>query len=257
MSLAEVDWKRYLGPNSLIPADLEIRVLEGEDKNDWLRENVHMAHKSFMASVSDVFAAQFYGKLAQDKTYTYFENTTMVAVGTFLEFIYSKPKEFSLGSLSIDNLFLVLSLADKFNIYTLGAKVRIAIRRFPLEKSNVMEVAAVAEKYLEVFDGFSRRLQKRCAEFLAITLKDFSTYSTFLLNDVEDFDLLKKLLRTEQNKPKEIKIPSHLFSKSRPDWVSQGWVSNCIRISPKEFKDLNEKIVESFRASKTGKRKRS
>jgi len=196
MSLAEVDWKRHLGPNSLIPADLEIRVVEGDDTKDWVEGNIHMAHKSFMASVSDVFAAQFYGKLAQDKTYTYIENTTMVAVGTFLEFIYSKPKEFSLGSLSIDNLFHVLSLADKFNIFSLVAKVRFAIRNLPLEKSNVMEVAAVAENYLLVFDEVSQRLQKRCAEFLSITMKDFSTCSTFLLNDVEDLDLLKKLLRS-------------------------------------------------------------
>ena len=73
MSLSEINWKRHLAPDSLIPADLEIRVVEGGNIEDWEEGNVLRAHKAFLASVSDVFATQFYGKMARDECHVYFE----------------------------------------------------------------------------------------------------------------------------------------------------------------------------------------
>ena len=83
--------------------------------------------------------------------------------------------------------------------------VKEVVRKKALTKKNVMEVAAVTEKYLIVFEDISKELQKRCGNFLAESLPTFSAVQEFLKNDNKDFDtdLFRKLVvQAEKVDPK-------------------------------------------------------
>jgi len=196
MSLYEVDWKQHLEEGSLLTPDLEFRVVEA-GSTDWREGNVYRGHKLLLGGVSEVFRAQFYGSLKQEKEVVYMKDTSMVAAGAFFDFIYMKPKEFTIDHLSIDDLFLLLILADKYRLIPLCDKVKDVIKRVRLSQENIMEVGSVAEKYSAIFVEVSSELQQRCASFLAATLVDFANFRTFLYNDgVDDLDLdlFKKLV---------------------------------------------------------------
>ena len=72
--------------------------------------------------------------------------------------------------------------------------VEKVIKNKELTRENVMEVAAVAEKHLIVFEDISKELQKRCGIFVRGSLNISSVAKEFLKNEELDLDLFRKLV---------------------------------------------------------------
>ena len=72
--------------------------------------------------------------------------------------------------------------------------VEKVIKTKELTSENVMEVAAVAEEYLIVFEDISKALQKRCGIFVRASLNISPVVKEFLKNEELDLELFRKLV---------------------------------------------------------------
>jgi len=138
----------------------------------------------------------FFGEMKEEGEVIQMRDTTMVAAKTFFHFIYKKPGEVPIENMSMKNIFHLYKLADSYGMIDLMETVKDAVKGKELTNENVMEVAAVAEKYLIVFEDISKELHKRCGNFLAKSLNIFPAIQEFLTNDNKDFDadLFRKLV---------------------------------------------------------------
>ena len=84
--------------------------------------------------------------------------------------------------------------------------VKHVIEKKVLTNENVMEVAAVAENFLVIFEDISKELQQRCGNFLAT----FSTVQGILEKSDDDFDwdLFKKLVLQANKNNQEKPVPA-------------------------------------------------
>merc|ERR1719402_875714 len=74
--------------------------------------------------------------------------------------------------------------------------VKHVVEKKVLTNENVMDVAAVAENFLIIFEDISKELQQLCGNFLSKNLSTFTEVQEFLQKSDDDFDLnlFKKLV---------------------------------------------------------------
>merc|ERR1719187_1093656 len=159
------------------------------------------AHKFLLASISDVFESMFFGDLKEEGDIVELKETTMVAARAFFKYIYEKPGTVKIDAMSMKNIFHLYKLADRYGVASLMKTVQEVIKTKELTKENVMEVAAVAEKYLIVFEDISKELQKRCGNFVRANLNLSPAVKEFLKNDDFDTDLFRKLVIQAEDVP--------------------------------------------------------
>ena len=77
MSLKHIDWKFYISTtNPPLPYDVTFKVFSQDDETQFQEIS---AHKLLLASVSEVFQAQFFGALANDQKIIEMKETTFKA----------------------------------------------------------------------------------------------------------------------------------------------------------------------------------
>ena len=129
----------------------------------------------------------------------------MVAAKVFFDYIYKRPGTVNIDKMSMRNTFHLYKLADRYRMVGLMEIVKDVIKKKELTKENVMEVAAVAENFLVIFEDISKELQQRCGNFLGT----FSMVQKILKksDDNFDWDLFKKLVILEKNVPVVPNVP--------------------------------------------------
>ena len=158
------------------------------------------AHKYLLASVSSVFRAQFFGKLAEIKDVIDIKESSYFAFKFFLEYIYTGSSVFS-GDYDLIDVIEIFNLAEKYDIQTLKNVIPVKLHDFEIEEDNVMDVIRISEMF-QHFNPISKLLQSRCADFLKLRLKNEDQGQQFgqsFANTSEDCELITKLLDNSNN----------------------------------------------------------
>ena len=128
-----------------------------------------MAHKFIMAMGSPVCIKQFYGELRENKDEIIIKNTTKEAFVTMVDLFYGK--EVDLATKSIEKLFDIANMAEKYQVDALKKKLEEAALKYSLYDTNdVVIVGAIAEKFCQ-FEYLANAIQMRCSKFLSSILK--------------------------------------------------------------------------------------
>lgn len=195
MSLKEIVWSQYLEDDSPIPPDVTFRLIENENVVGELK-----AHKYLLASVSSVFRAQFFGKLAEIKDVIDIKESSYFGFKFLLEYIYTGSSLFS-GDYDLIDVIEIFNLAEKYDIQTLKDLIPEKLNNLEIEEDNVMDVIRISEVFHH-FKPISKLLQSRCSDFLKLGLKSedqVQQFSQSFAKTSEDCELLIKLLDNSNN----------------------------------------------------------
>ena len=127
-----------------------------------------MAHKFIMAMGSPVCMKQFYGELREKKGEIVIKSATKDAFVTMVDLFYGKEVDWA--SKSIEELFDIADMAEKYQVDALKEKLQVAAQKYPLQEENVVIVAAIAEKFGQ-FENLAKTILMRCSECLSSMLK--------------------------------------------------------------------------------------
>jgi len=136
------------------------------------------AHKLIMAMGSPVCKQQFYGELKETKDEIVIKNTTRKAFAAMVDTFYGKEVEWM--SMNAKEIFEIADMAEKYQVEAMKKDVEEALKEFPINEEDVVEVASIAEAYYE-FETPSQILLLTCAKFLTSILlgqKDFIAFSS-------------------------------------------------------------------------------
>ena len=158
------------------------------------------AHKIILALHSDHFKNAFFGSgtffKEKEEGTVVIKETTKEAFEDFLGFNYEKKIEFEKKTL--EELYEILNLAEKYQVKELKDKVVNFIKSFPLSIHNVVKVATTSQEFSH-FNEESEGLYKNCVAFLG---KHFANVAHSVLNFVsrhEDEIMVLKLLKDVKN----------------------------------------------------------
>ena len=173
MSPTPFNWSRLIAKITdetfgILP-DVVFQIVE----NDQLYEI--KAHKMILAMVSPTFKTMFYSTDVGDKTVNVIkiDKTTAPAFQILKDAIYNiKSIGQSLQGKSVDEVFHVVDLIERYHIPELMEAVKEHLANFPITDDTVLEVAEEAMEYSTMFEAESEHLLLTCAKFLAPKLKD-------------------------------------------------------------------------------------
>ena len=126
------------------------------------------AHKLIMAMGSPMFKKQFFGELKENKHEILIENTTKDAFVTMVDFLYGKVVDWS--KKTIEDLFDIANMAEKYQIDALKEEIEEAAKRFPFDEQNVVASASTAEQFNQLFENLAKIIIMKCREFLSSLL---------------------------------------------------------------------------------------
>ena len=100
MTLKHIEWKYYISTSDPpLPYDVTFRVFSQDDESQF--EEIS-AHKLLLASVSEVFQAQFFGALANDQKIIKIKETTFKAFQVSVCLLM-----FKIGTLYITDMYFL------------------------------------------------------------------------------------------------------------------------------------------------------
>ena len=148
-SIVDTNWQSFLAPDSDLPPDVVFLV-----KADGI-ERFFGAHRFFLAGVSPVFRAWFYGPMKEMERVVEAKDTIPEAFGTMIDYIYRAPdSDFSLEDIKRpQELFELMAVADRFGILNLHALTRDALGSLAITFENMVFTATVALKYRPLLDN--------------------------------------------------------------------------------------------------------
>ena len=124
------------------------------------------------------------------------KDTTKEAFEDFLGFNYEKKIDF--GSNTLQELFEIFNLAERYQVEELKKVVSNFIKNFPLSMDNLVKAAATAKEYCH-FEGVSGALYANCVDFTKAQFTDVDSLLTFVQENDDDVMVMKLL--------KDIKLP--------------------------------------------------
>ena len=136
------------------------------------------AHKLIMAMGSPMCKKQFFGELREKKHEIVIESTTKDAFVTMVDFIYGEEVDWS--KKTIEDLFDITNLAEKYQLDALKEEIEEAAKRFPFSEQNVVSSASTAEKFSQLFENLAETILMKCREFLSSLLvvrEDFCEFA--------------------------------------------------------------------------------
>jgi len=196
MDPTRINWSRrhasLLSESSSIPPDITFKFLEAGDDSV-------SAHKMILALASPVFMKMLFVHNTLDKyaTEIVLEHTTKPALQIMIDAIYDVvPMEKSLQGKSVDEVFAVLYLVNKYEILELELAVQNFLSTFRLTEETVLDVAADAMDYLATFNEEANDLILSCAQFLNSNLTDsHSVLELFAdIDNMERLEVVHKLV---------------------------------------------------------------
>ena len=171
MAIAKTNWQRFLSADSDLPPDVFflVKTDEEEEENGGDGDKKFGAHRLFLAGVSPVFKAMFYGLMKETAEVIEVKGTTPEAFDTMMKYIYHPPGEesFNLNHISCpQRLFELLTLSTKYQILDLSTMTSGTLEKLMLTSQNVIFTASVAKNYKTSFDNQSAKLLMKCLKFL-------------------------------------------------------------------------------------------
>jgi len=143
--------------NSKIPKDVAFVIRSQEV------EQVISAHKVILSIASKVFELQFFGELPETRNEIVIVDSSYEAFSAMIEYIYNINCDWSKEGLPfIAEMFY---LGEKYQIEDLKMEMLEVIEKYKVQRSNVLEVAILAESKSHL-DEFSKRLYRVVARFL-------------------------------------------------------------------------------------------
>ena len=124
------------------------------------------------------------------------KDTTKEAFEDFLGFNYEKKIDF--GSNTLQELFEIFNLAERYQVEELKKVVSNFIKNFPLSMDNLVKAATTAKEYCH-FEGVSGALFANCVDFTKAQFTDVDSLLTFVQENDDDVMVMKLL--------KDIKLP--------------------------------------------------
>lgn len=225
MTLKHIKWKHYISTSAPpLPYDVTFRVFSQDDESHFREIS---GHKFLLASVSEVFQAQFFGALANDQKVIKIKETTFEAFKFLLHYIYQgidvtlNDEEDPLGE-----LLEILNLAEKYGMTQLVTEISEVIRTdLVITEENVEEMTEAAEMY-SCFKNVSRVLTDKCLSYYKDRKDPMDTEDTEAsMMDKEDDTESKETMDTEEPMNKEDNIDSEDPSEdpsSAPSTASSG-----------------------------------
>ena len=187
MALREVDWKKFLSPDSDLPRDVFFLV-KGEDSR-WSKIG---AHRVLLAGISNVFRRMFFGPMKETKEEMEVKETSPEAFRAMINYIYAPhTDDVVLNVTCPKTLFELFALADRYDILNLKTKILDFLWEFEINRENLIYTTAVAYSYKELFVDISTELLLMCLKFyleLDNTAKDsFPETSVEILHQLMEF----------------------------------------------------------------------
>ena len=187
MALREVDWKKFLSPDSDLPRDVFFLV-KGEDSR-WSKIG---AHRVLLAGISNVFRRMFFGPMKETKEEMEVKETSPEAFRAMINYIYAPhTDDVVLNVTCPKTLFELFALADRYDILNLKTKILDFLWEFEINRENLIYTTAVAYSYKELFVDISTELLLMCLKFyleLDNTAKDsFPETSVEILDQLMEF----------------------------------------------------------------------
>ena len=125
------------------------------------------------------------------------KDTTKEAFEDFLGFNYEKKIDFE--SKTLEELYEVFNLAERYQVEELKEVVSTSIKHFPLSIDNLVKSAAIAKEYGH-FENVSDALYASCVDFAKAQFTDGDSVLTFVQENNDDTMVMKIL--------KDIKLPA-------------------------------------------------
>ena len=157
-----------LDPSFCLPTDVTFQIVSSG--------NEVKAHKYVLALGSPVFKKQFFGDAKETKDVIPIPKTTEESFKTMIYFVYGK--EIDLKKMTVDELFSVANMAEKYDIEVLMKEVRKVLEDFDISEENVVTIASTAQEFGQ-FEDISKALFLHCAKFLKSVLKTPDDFVTF------------------------------------------------------------------------------
>ena len=157
-----------LDPSFCLPTDVTFQIVSSG--------NEVKAHRYFLALASPVFKKQFFGDAKETEDVIPVEQTTEESFKTMIYFVYGK--EIDWKKMTVEDLFDVANMAEKYNIETLMKEVKKVLEDIDISEENVVAIASTAQEYGQ-FEDISKALFLHCAMFLKLILKTPGDFVTF------------------------------------------------------------------------------
>jgi len=155
-------WAQALDPAFGIPTDVAFSIIEDDD--DDVCDNHFAVHKYFLAMVSPVFKAMFFGLSKETRDVVPIRGTSTEAFTLMVHHIYQK--EIFWDDKDVILLLEVVNLAEMYHLEELMEEVQKPLAKYPLTPATVIEVASAAEMF-SYFEEISTKLLSHCSIFLA------------------------------------------------------------------------------------------
>ena len=184
---------------SVVPNDVTFRFKQGDT------QATVGAHKVIIAMGSPVFAKQFYGKLKETKEEIDIEETTQQSFKTMIDYIYGKTMDWK--SLTVEQVFAIGNLAERYQVDELMKKVKEVAMVFPVVDSNdAVAIASTAREFSQ-FEGLRDVFLTRCSNFLKLTLKRSQDFVEFAdkFADTDKCETVVKLIAMMKGENVEVK----------------------------------------------------
>ena len=178
---------------SVVPTDVTFRFKQGDT------QATVGAHKVIIAMGSPVFAKQFYGKLKETKEEIDIEETTQQSFKTMIDYIYGKTIDWK--SLTVEQVFAIGNLAERYQVDELMKKVKEVAMVFPVvDSSDAVAIASTAREFSH-FEGLRDVFLTRCSNFLKLTLKQSQDFVEFAdkFADTDKCETVVKLIAMMKN----------------------------------------------------------
>ena len=184
---------------SVVPTDVTFRFKQGDT------QATVGAHKVIIAMGSPVFAKQFYGKLKETKEEIDIEETTQQSFKTMIDYIYGKTMDWK--SLTVEQVFAIGNLAEKYQVDELMKKVKEVAMVFPVvDSKDAVAIASTAREFSQ-FEGLRDVFLTRCSNFLKLTLKQSKDFVEFAdkFADTDKCETVVKLIAMMKGENVEVK----------------------------------------------------
>eukprot|EP00092_Neocalanus_flemingeri_P031886 GFUD01034638.1.p1 GENE.GFUD01034638.1~~GFUD01034638.1.p1 ORF type:complete len:287 (+),score=70.32 GFUD01034638.1:51-911(+) len=159
---------KSLDPSFGIPTDVTFQILtSGKEVK---------AHKYVLALASPVFKKQFFGDAKETEDVIPVKETTEESFKTRIDFTYGK--EIDWKEMTIEDLFDVANMAEKYLIEALMKEVQKIFEDVDITVEDAVTVAATAEEFNQ-FEDISKALLLHCAKFLKSVLKTQDDFVKF------------------------------------------------------------------------------
>jgi len=176
--------------------DVTLRVLNGDGEV----EGDLMAHCIILALGSSILEGLLFNKAGEMTAGKVVEvrGASLKTARWMLDFLYFKPSEqCGWDGATAEEIFLLASIADQFQIIELQEKAEAMLSAFPMEKEDILEVASIAVQFETHFPTASKALLDKCTSLLVSTVhtaEDVARFAEQASKDSHLAPLVVKLL---------------------------------------------------------------